>query len=65
MIDAVNFKVQREDRERLDSISERLSLPRSEVARRALRLGLAKFEKLSIPGSITGATRVDTTESRG
>jgi hypothetical protein len=36
----------------LDAVRDQLSLSRSEVARRALRLGLAQLEKLTLPGSV-------------
>ena len=47
----VNFMVKEADRRRLYEVSERLSLSLSEVARRALRLGLEKFERVDFPGA--------------
>jgi hypothetical protein len=48
----LNFNAQPDDHDRLDTTCKRLSLTRSEVARRALRIGLAKLEKLTLPGSV-------------
>ena len=46
----INFFARREDRERLERLSRKLSLSKSEVARRSLRLGLDKLEKITLPG---------------
>lgn len=47
----INFVVAEADREKLEAVCARLALSKSEVCRRALRLGLARFEKVTIPGS--------------
>ena len=47
----INFVADKGDRERLERVSRRLALSKSEVARRSLRLGLDRFEKISLPGS--------------
>ena len=47
----VNFMVCDVDSRKLDAICLRLDLSKSEVARRALRLGLAKLQRVTLPGS--------------
>ena len=46
----VNFSLLEGDALRLREVSERLSLSRSEIARRALRLGMAQLEEVKLPG---------------
>lgn len=46
----LNFNAESKDHERLEAASLRLSLTRSEVARRALRVGLDQLEQVFIPG---------------
>jgi hypothetical protein len=46
----VNFVAHIADRQRLEAVGQQLSLTRSEVARRPLRLGLDKLEQLELPG---------------
>jgi hypothetical protein len=52
------FSSESEDHERLDLVVHRLNLPRSEVCRRALRIGLQKLEKLTLPGSTYSREKV-------
>lgn len=47
----INFNAEPQDHLRLEAARLRLSLTRSEVARRALRLGLTKLERFNLPGS--------------
>jgi len=46
----INVVTEPSDVERLRQVAEKLSLPRNEVTRRALRIGLKVLEKVEIPG---------------
>lgn len=47
----LNIRLHRADRDELERVSERLGLEESEVARRALRLGLRTLNDITLPGS--------------
>jgi hypothetical protein len=46
----LSVEIEATDRKRLETVAERLSLTKSEIVRRALRLGLMRFEKVRLPG---------------
>lgn len=48
---SINVRVQNTDREKLAEVAERLRLEESEIARRALRVGLQFFKNVDLPGS--------------
>jgi hypothetical protein len=48
----INFYGEPQDHADLDHVVQKLNLTRSEVCRRALRIGLRRLEKLSLPGSM-------------
>jgi hypothetical protein len=48
----INFVAEPEDHELLRRVRERLHLTASEVARRALRLGLKRLERANLPGNL-------------
>jgi hypothetical protein len=48
----LNFYVEESDRRKLEAICERLGLSRSEISRRALRLGLDRLQRATLPGSV-------------
>jgi hypothetical protein len=48
----INFFGEPQDHAELDHVVQKLNLTRSEVCRRALRIGLQRLEKLTLPGSM-------------
>lgn len=48
---SVSFQLLDTDRKKLEAVRAQLALSASETARRALRIGLIRLEKLKIPGS--------------
>ena len=51
----LNLRLKKADRDELEKVAGRLKLDESEIARRALRLGLRLFRDVNIPGSESGA----------
>jgi hypothetical protein len=49
--EVVIFRAEREDREAIDQVSQKLKLTRSEISRRALRLGLEVLDDRGFPGA--------------
>jgi len=47
----LNLRLKKADRDELEKVAGRLKLDESEIARRALRLGLRLFRDVNIPGS--------------
>jgi hypothetical protein len=46
----LSVEIQPTDRKRLEEVAEKLGLNMSEIVRRAMRIGLARFEKIRLPG---------------
>lgn len=55
----LNFWLYKQDDERLRRVADRLSLSRSEIARRAMRLGIGQLEDAKLPGGLSPEQRID------
>jgi hypothetical protein len=51
----LSFEIPPNDRKKVEDTADRLGLSVSEIIRRSLRVGLKKFERVNLPGSIEEA----------
>jgi hypothetical protein len=61
----INFFGEPQDHEDLDHVVQKLNLTRSEVCRRALRIGLQRLEKLTLPGSVHASEKAKVEQNVG